>query len=434
MTVTTEQVQEKSYARRVAVALGLCAFLILGIGGWAATSSLSGAVLAPGLIVVESNIKKVQHQTGGIVGAILVRNGDIVSGGDLLVRLDDTQTRANLGVVKSQLTELTGRKARLAAERDGSPGIEFPSGFEASDAEAARVAEGERRLFAAKKKSIDGQKAQMRERVGQFRHEISGLTRQEKAKASELQLVKEELARVEDMYEKRLTPVTRVLAMQRDATRIEGEHGAVVSQIARATGQIAETELKILEIEETLRAEAQKELRDVEARIAELNERRISAEDMLQRVDLRAPQSGVVHELSVHTVGGVISPGETVMSIVPAEDEKAVEVRLAPTDIDQITIGQKARLRFPAFNQRTTPELDGSIARVAPDLTKDPQSGVAYYTARIKIMEDDLAAFKKMKLVAGMPVESYIQTGERTALSYLTKPFTDQLQRAFREE
>jgi HlyD family secretion protein len=434
MTAGHEQVHEQGYARRVALALGLCAFLLIGVGGWAATSSLSGAVLAPGLIVVESNVKKVQHPTGGIVGAILVRNGDVVQGGDLLIRLDDTQTRANLGVVKSQLTELTGRKARLAAERDGSTAVEFPNGYEETDAEAMRVAEGERRLFAAKRKSIEGQKAQLRERIGQFRHEISGLTRQEKAKSSELQLVKEELQRVEEMYEKRLTPVTRVLAMQRDATRIEGEHGSVVSQIARATGQIAETEIKLLEMEETLRADAQKELRDVEARIAELNERKVSAEDMLQRVDLRAPQTGIIHELAVHTVGGVISPGETIMAIVPLEDEKAVEVRLAPTDIDQVSVGQKARLRFPAFNQRTTPELDGSIARVAPDLTKDPQSGAAYYVARIKIAGADLAAFKQMKLVAGMPVESYIETGERTALSYLTKPFTDQLQRAFREE
>ncbi len=247
-------------------------------------------------------------------------------------------------------------------------------------------------------------------------------------------MVKEELERVEGMYKQRLTPVTRVLAMQRDQSRIEGEHGSVISQIARAEGQISEIGIKLIELEETLRAEAQKELRDAEGKIAELNERKISAEDLLLRVDLRAPQSGIVHELAVHTVGGVIAPGDTIMSIVPIDDDKAIEVRLAPTDIDQVTIGQRAKLRFPAFSQHSTPELAGAVSRLAADLTRDPQSGAAFYVARIKIIEDDLAKFKQMKLVAGMPVESYIQTGERTALSYLTKPFTDQLARAFREE
>ncbi len=429
-----EHEQESGYRRRVAAGLGLCALLIFGFGGWAAVSSISGAVVASGSVVVESSLKKVQHQSGGIVGAILVRNGELVKAGDLLLRLDDTQTRANLGIIVSQLTELTGRKARLAAERDGSAEIEFPAGFEQSDPEAQRVTAGERRLFFAKRKSVDGQKAQLKERIGQYKSEIQGLTRQEKAKSSELGLVKEELERVEGMYKQRLTPVTRVLAMQRDQSRIEGEHGSVISQIARAEGQISEIGIKLIELEETLRAEAQKELRDAEGKIAELNERRISAEDLLLRVDLRAPQSGIVHELAVHTVGGVIAPGDTIMSIVPIDDDKAIEVRLAPTDIDQVTIGQRAKLRFPAFSQRSTPELAGAVSRLAADLTRDPQSGAAFYVARIKIIEDDLAKFKQMKLVAGMPVESYIQTGERTALSYLTKPFTDQLARAFREE
>ena len=423
-----EERQDRGYRRRVVMSLGLCALLVIGCGGWAAVSSISGAVVASGLVVIESSVKKVQHPTGGVVGAILVKNGEHVSAGDLLLRLDDTQMRSNLGVITSQLTELIGRKARLAAERDGAATVEFPAGFDLSDDEARRVSSGERRLFSAKRKSIDGQKAQLKERIGQYKSEIEGLKRQEKAKSRELALVKDELGRVEDMYRQRLTPVTR------DETRIDGEHGSVMSQIARAEGQISEIGIKLIELEETLCAEAQKELRDVEGKIAELNERKLSAEDMLRRVDLRAPQSGVVHELAVHTVGGVISPGDTIMSIIPVEDDKAIEVRLAPTDIDQVTIGQKATLRFPAFSQRSTPELSGAVSRLAADLTRDPQSGAAFYVARIKVIDDDLAKFNTMKLVAGMPVESYIQTGDRTALSYLTKPFTDQISRAFREE
>lgn len=433
-SVKTAESHEAAYDARVKIGLALCALLIVGIGSWATFSSLAGAVVAPGHVVMESSIKKVQHPTGGVVGSIHVKSGDHVKGGDLLLRLDDTQTRANLGVIVSQLTELTGRKARLAAERDTAEAVDFPAGFEAGGEDAMRVASGERKLFAAKRQSLESQKSQLRERVGQFRHEIAGLSRQEKAKAREQELVSDELKRLEDMYRQKLVPVTRVLAMQRDTTRIAGEHGALLSQIAKVDGQITETELKIIQLDETARAEAQRELREVEARLGELEERRVAAQDVLTRVEIRAPHAGIVHELAVHTVGGVIPPGDTVMGIVPVSDSKVVEVQLSPTDIDQVVVGQKARLRFPAFNQRTTPELDGTVSRIGADLTHDSKSGTSYYVARITIDEGDLTNLRQLKLVAGMPVEAFIQTGERTALSYFAKPFTDQLARAFREE
>lgn len=425
---------DSGYGRRVAFGFLLMAMLVFGFGGWAAWFSLSAAVIAPGQVVVESSLKKVQHPTGGVVGVINVKNGDRVTAGDIVMRLDDTQTRANFGIIVAQLTELTGRKARLTAERDDEVRIEFPEGFEAGGKEAQRVAEGERRLFTTKHKTAEDQKAQLRERVGQFRYEIEGLNKQAKAKAKELSLVEDELSRLERMYNQKLVPVTRLLAMQREVTRIEGEHGSLISQIARSGGQIAETELKMLEIDETVRSDAQKEIREIEGRIAELSEQRVAADDILKRVDLRAPQTGVVHELTVHTVGGVIAPGDTVMSIVPMDDEKSIEVHLAPTDIDQVALGQKALLRFPAFNQRTTPELVGAVSRLAVDVTKDPQSGASFYVARIKVNDNDVGAFKKMQLVAGMPVESFIQTGERSALSYFVKPLRDQFARTFREQ
>ena len=422
------------FSKRVALSFGLISLLVFGIGGWAAVSNLQGAVIAPGLVVVESNIKKVQHPTGGVVGAIHVKTGDRVNAGDIVMRLDDTQTRASLGIVTSQLAELNGRKARLVAEREGLLEIVLPDGFSSSHPDAGHIASGERRLLEARRKSAESQKAQLKERIGQFNSEIEGLKRQEIAKNRELELIKDELDRVERMFKQQLTPYTRVLAMQRDWARVEGEHGALISQIARSRGQISEIELKIIEIDDTIRTEAQKELRDLEARIAELSERRIAAEDMLKRIDIRAPQSGIVHELAVHTVGGVVSPGETVMGIVPIEDQKAIEVRLAPTDIDQVSVGQSAILRFPAFNQHTTPELKGAVTRVAPDLTHEKETGLAYYLARISVSEEDISKFKTMPLVAGMPVESFIQTGERTALSFLVKPFSDQITRVFREE
>jgi HlyD family secretion protein len=245
--------------------------------------------------------------------------------------------------------------------------------------------------------------------------------------------VREELARLTDMYRRNLLPVTRVLAMQRDEARIDGEHGALVAQIARATGQIGEIELQILTIDQTIRSDAQKELREIEGRIAELSERRVVAEDQLKRIDLRSPIAGTVHELSVFTVGGVIAQGETLMLIVPKDDRLVIEVRVSPADIDQLRLGQTSVLRFPAFNMRTTPEVGGKLTRLAADLTREAQTGQSYYVARIEVDDAGLAVLGSLKLIPGMPVEAFIETGERTALSYLVKPLTDQFARAFKE-
>ncbi len=425
---------DRDFQRRVVLGLGLVALLFVAFGGWAATSSLSSAVIAPGRVVVDSSVKKIQHPTGGIVKEIRVKEGDRVHAGDILLRLDDTQTRATLGIVHSQLIELTARKARLAAERDGADEITFPAGFEEASEESRKIAAGERRLFNAKRTTAENKRAQLRERIGQYHHEISGLLKQEKAKSQESALVGEERARLEDMYKRDLVPVTRVLSIRRDAVRIEGEHGALIAQIARLRGQIYEVELKITEIGETIMLDAQKEYRDAEARIAELNERQIAAEDVLRRVDIRAPRSGMVHELAVHTVGGVIGPGDVIMGIVPMEESRTIEIRVAPTDIDHVAPDQPVILRFPAFNHRTTPEINGTIMRVAADISRESESGATYYTARVHVSDKELARLDDMKLIAGMPVEAYIQTGSRSALSFLTKPVTDQIARAFKEQ
>lgn len=424
---------ERAFHRRIVVGLGLVALLFVGFGGWAASSSLSSAIIAPGRVVVDSSNKKIQHPTGGIVKEILVKNGDRVEAGDVLLRLDDTQTRATLGIVRSQIVELTARKARLAAERDGTSDIAFPAGFVKQGEENQRIAAGERRLFESRRKTAEIKKAQLRERISQYHHEIDGLVKQEKAKARESALVNEELARLEDMYRRELVPVTRMLAMRRDTVRIEGEHGALIAQIARVRGQIYEIELKIVEIGETIMLDAQKEYRDVEARLAELDERKIAAEDVLRRIDIRAPRSGMVHELAMHTVGGVVGPGDVIMSLVPMEETRSFEVRIAPTDIDQVAADQPVILRFPAFNLRTTPEISGNISRVAADVSRDPEGGATYYSARVNVTDAELARLGKLKLVAGMPVEAYVQTGARSALSYLAKPVTDQITRAFKE-
>jgi membrane fusion protein, type I secretion system len=430
LPATTRNRLEPALARRLLLGLTLIVLMIASVGGWAATTPIGGAVIASGFVVVESNIKKVQHPTGGIVAEIAVKNGNVVNAGDIVVSLDDTQARANLGIVVAQLVQLRGRKARLEAERDQADQVKFPVGFVASGEDAAAIMEGEKRLFEVRQSVKNGQIAQFNERIGQLSQEIKGITAQRDAKAEEVELMRDELERLEGMRKKDLVPTTRTLQAQRDLTRLRGEWGAHVAQIARSQGQISETELQIIGVTQNMQTDASKELRDIEARIAELLERKVAAEDQLKRIYLRAPQTGFVHDLTVHTVGGVIGPGESVMSIVPTHDTLSVEVRIGTADIDQVAVGQQAVLRFPALNQRTTPEIRGTVTRVGADLTKDPQGNAVYFTVRISVSDGDREAFK---IVPGMPVEAFISTHERTALSYLMKPLSDQVTRAFRE-
>ena len=423
-------VLEPALARRLLLGVTLIVLMVVSVGGWAATTPIGGAVIASGFVVVESNIKKVQHPTGGIVAEINVKNGNLVNAGDVVISLDDTQARANLGIVVSQLVQLRGRKARLEAERDQTDQVKFPAGFVESGEDAAAIMEGEKRLFEVRQSVKNGQIAQFNERIGQLKQEIKGTTAQRDAKAEEVDLMRDELERLEAMRKKDLVPTTRTLQAQRDLTRLRGEWGAHIAQIARSQGQISETELQIIGVTQNMQTDASKELRELEARVAELMERKVAAEDQLKRIYLRAPQTGFVHDLTVHTVAGVIGPGENVMSIVPTHDTLGVDARIGTSDIDQVAIGQQAVLRFPALNQRTTPEIRGTVTRVGADLSKDPQGNAVYFTLRISVSDHDREAFK---LVPGMPAEAFISTHERTALSYLMKPLSDQVTRAFRE-
>jgi len=409
--------------------------LIFGVGGWAATTELAGAVIAPSILVVDSNVKKVQHPTGGVVDVLRVRDGDHVRAGDLLVRLDETVTRANLAVVQKDLIELAARRAREEAERDGAESIVFPPDLLAqrSDHEVALVLTGEERLFAIRKAAREGQRSQLRERIGQLKEEVQGLNEQIGAKNSEMQLIAQELKGVRELWQKNLVPVTRVTALERDSARLGGERGALVAALAQAKGKISETELQILQIDQDLRAEVGRDLAEIRAKISELVEKRVAAQDQLKRIDIRSPQDGVVHQLSIHTVGGVVAAGEPMMLIVPEGDALMVEAKIAPQDIDQVQIGHKAVLRFTAFSQRTTPELNGEVSRISADISRDEKTGTSFYTVRITLPQSEIDRLNGLKLVPGMPVESFIQTGERTVVSYLTKPLRDQLMKAWRE-
>ncbi|HEX5509912.1 MAG TPA: HlyD family type I secretion periplasmic adaptor subunit [Pseudolabrys sp.] len=423
--------------RRHLLAGGMVVLLLAGgVGGWASTTEIAGALIAQGSVVVDSNIKKIQHPTGGVVGKLNVQDGDHVKAGDVLVRLDDTVTRANLAIVTKGLDELAARKVRLEAERDGAESITFPPDLleRANNPSVATALTNERRLFELRRSARRGQKAQLQQRVAQLRDEIVGVKAQLEAKEREISLINQELAGVRDLWQKKLVPITRVTALERDAARLGGERGQLIAAIAQTEGKVSETGLQIIQIDENLSSEVAKDLREVDAKAGELAERKVAAEDQLKRIDIRAPQGGVVLESKVHTVGGVISPGDTIMLIVPESDKLQVEAKVNPRDIDQVQVGQGAFLRFSAFNIRTTPEINGIVNRVSADTTTDQRTGQSYYTIRISMTKEEITRLRDVKLIPGMPVEAFVQTGDRTVLSYLIKPLQDQFMRAFREK
>jgi HlyD family secretion protein len=280
-----------------------------------------------------------------------------------------------------------------------------------------------------------GKRAQLQERIRQSSEEVKGYEAQIAAKDSQIEWITKELEGVNDLWQKNLVPFTRITALERDKARLEGERGQLVAAVAQSKGKTAETELQILQIDQDMRTEVDKDLADIRAKTAELIEKKVAAEDQLNRVDVRAAQDGVVLQLSVHTAGAVIAPGEQIMLIVPVSDSLDVEARVAPQDIDQIQIGQTAILRFTAFNQRTTPELRGEISRISADVTEDQKNGNKYYTIRITVSEREIARLgSNVKLIPGMPADAFIQTTMRTVISYIVRPLHDQLARAFREK
>ncbi len=425
-----------SLRRHLLLAGGVILLLVGGLGIWAALSKISGAVVANGVVVVESNVKRVQHQEGGIVQEINAQDGDLVAAGDLLLRLDDTVTRANLAIVSKQLDELHAQQARLVAERDNAPDIPFPENLiqRVDEPEILAAVSGQHALLKARRASLKGRKEQLREQITQFQKQIDGFVAQQISKAEEILLIERELSDLESLFAKGLIPASRINALRRDRARLIGERGGFIAQIAQAKEAISERRIQILQIEEDARAEVLQQLQDTQSRIAQLTEQEIAAKDELRRVDIRAPRSGYVHQLAVHTVGGVIGPGETAMLIVPQEDLLIIEAQIPPTDVDRLYRDQSVVVRFPNFDQRTTPELMARLLSVSPDLEVDETTGLSYYQARLALSDGENEKLGDKVLVPGMPVEAFIVAGERTVLSYLLKPLADQITHAFREE
>jgi HlyD family secretion protein len=405
------------------------------LGVWAIFVPLSGAVVVPGTLVVESDVKKIQHPAGGVVAKILVRDGTRVQAGDLLIHLDETQLRANSEVLSQQLDQIRVRLARLIAERDGSdmPAMPREMASRSNDDSVTRLWESEISLFHSRAVARSSAKDLLHSRVKQLEEQISGLNAQVKSKVEQHDLIVGELTGVDSLFQKGLVPLTRKTSLQREASRLGGERGQVVAAIAEAKSKISETELQTVRVDQDFRSEVMKDLREAQDKEAELVEKSIAARDLLQRVDLRSPTNGIVHQLSVHTIGGVIAAGEMVMEIVPESDELQIEAKLSPQDIDHVRPGQQAYIRFSAFNQRITPQLKGVVSYVSADLSHDRlvNGAQAYYTVRVMLPSSERRRLGNLQLVSGMPGEVFLQTGSRTMMSYLLKPITDQFSRMF---
>ena len=419
--------------------LGLVAIIGLmgGMFGWAAVTNISGAIIAPGTLMVESNAKQVQHAEGGIVAELLVRNEDEIEAGQLLARLDQTAIAAALEISEAQLREAFAREARLTAE------IEDRATAELSDAALTMFSPGElSSLLSLEQQALNvrlatksGRVAQLNEQIVQLNKQREGLLIQQQALETQIGILEAEIADFEALYEQQLVASSRGTALNKDLASARGQLGQVVAAIAQSDAAAAERALQIEQIRDEFLTGALAELQETRGLIAEASQRRVAERDRLQRTEIRAPQTGVVHESILHTVGGVVAPGETLMLIIPTDEPLLVNVRVDPIDIDKVYVGQEVVLRLPGLNPRTTPELFASVTRVAPDATIDTATGQHYYAARISISEEELSRLPDgVQLVPGMPVEAYMQIDERTVLSYLINPFAEQIRRALREE
>ena len=417
---------------------GVIGALIVGIAIWSLFAPIEGAVIAGGQVVVESNRKTVQHLEGGVVSEILVREGAAVSAGDVVARLDGTVQNANAALIDSQLTELYARRARLEAERDRL--VSLPPARGASEIlenpTFSEKLEGQRNLFAARRETRATQVALLLERITQQQERITGLKAQISSLRNQLRLIGDELDGVRTLNEQGFAPTTRVRALEREETRLIGERGALTASIAEAESVISEAKLEIERLRETGREEAITELRDTDLSIGELEERRIAAQDALERTEIKAPQNGRVLGLAIHTVGGVVAPGAPIMDIVPEGDRLRISAQVSPQDVDKVKPGQETLVRFSAFGLRSTPEIYGSVETVSADSLVDEASGAASYLVLVDIPEgEELAnALAGERLVPGMPVEVFIRTGARPVITYWLKPLTDAMARSLRED
>ncbi|TKD25997.1 HlyD family type I secretion periplasmic adaptor subunit [Rhodobacter capsulatus] len=413
------------------------AVLVGGFGLWSVVSSIAGAVIASGQIEVDQHRQVVQHPDGGVVAEIQVHEGDTVTAGQLLIRLDGDLVRSERAIVEGQFFELLARRGRLEAERADAPEVRFhPELLEAAKTrpDVAELVEGQRRLFEARAQTLRKSLDQVTKRGDQTLAQIGGIEAQRSATEQQEALIARELADQQQLLDKGLAQASRVLALQREAANLAGQVGELVAQKAQAEGKVTELELEALRLTSQRREDAETELRDIGYRELELAERRRSLTEQIERLDMRAPVAGIVYAMTVTTPRAVIRPAEPVLYIVPQDRPLLVAARISPINIDEVRIGQPVALRFPAFASRTTPELFGQVTQISADALVDEASQLSYFRAEVMLNPGEAEKLGALQLLPGMPAEVYIRTGDRSPLAYLTKPFTDYFIRAFRED
>lgn len=430
---------EQGWSARRQLILGFMGLIVLvgGFGTWAALSQISGAVVSSGRFEVDRNRQIVQHETGGTVAEILVDEGDTVEAGQLLLKLDGAQLTSRLAIVEDQLYELMARRGRLEAERDESDTIEFEDEVIAAgqvDEDVRELIEGQRNLFNARRASVAQEIDQLSKRSGQIRSQIIGIDAQEVSLSEQLALIEQELTNQKSLLERQLTQAGTVLSLQRESARLNGQLGELAASKAQAEGRITEIDIERLKLSTGTREEAITRLRDLRARELELMEQRNALREEIDRLNIRAPVSGIIYGMQVRTPRSVIRAAEPVMFLVPQDRPLVIAARVDLIHIDQLVAGQDVTLRLSALDQRTTPELYGSVVQISADAFEDEATGQSYYRTEIVLNEGEVDKLAEgTVLIPGMPVEAYIKTGDRTPIAYLVKPLADYFVRAFRE-
>lgn len=416
--------------------IGILALFVLvgGFGTWAVLAQITGAVIASGQIEVDQNRQVIQHPDGGIVAAILVNEGDMVAVGDVLIQLDAQDLQSELAVVEGQLFEIVARRARFEAERDLTDALAFDPLLTAAGVETTELRAGQTRLFEARLDSVAQEKEQLARRGGQIISQIEGIRAQEQALAAQLALIQQELASQQTLLDRGLAQASRVMALQREEAALRGQAGELVASIAQAEGRITEIEIELLKLDAQRREEAITRLRDLQYNELELRERHRTLQSRMERLDIRAPVSGVVYGMRVFAERSVVSAADPLLYLVPQDRPLVITAKIALTDIDQISPQQEVALRFSAFDQRETPELFGRVSLISPDAFQDETTGQSFYRAEIVLAEGEIGRLPDgFVLIPGMPVDAFIRTARRSPIAYLTKPLADYFARAFRE-
>lgn len=422
--------------RRIGLAILLITFVVFGL--WAALAPLGGAALAPGVVVVQSHRKTVQHLEGGIVKRLLVREGDTVSRGDVLLELDDTQSAAEMGIVQGQFISARALEARLIAERDGEPEVTYDRAWQGSnDAHIKDTVRGQNQIFLARKNAHDGERAVLEQRIGQLHSQQAGLTQLKNSKQALVTSYGEEIVDLKELLEDGFADKRRLREFERSYAQGLGDIADLGARIAAISIQVGETQLQALQIDKEFQHEVASALGEVQSAIFELRERMQVLSDRVRRAQVLAPVDGMVVGLSVHTEGGVISPGSPLLDIVPLNENLMVEARVQPLDIDRVKLGMTAEVRFSAFARANTPVFEGEVLTLSADRLIDEATGQPYYLARITLTSESqqsLEGLEGIYLIPGMPAEVLIKTGDRTLLKYLAQPFSNMFARSFIED